>query len=152
MESEYLKAELFGTLFVLSNRLQTLGDQMDEQISTKQWLFLAVLCKEPGMESTLSQLAKKMGSSRQNVKKMAQILQQKGFLTLQKPEQDKRIVLVSPTKACFEHLQTREGKEAAFLQSFYQGFTDEELVTLQKGFSQWMKNLLLMEQPYAQEN
>lgn len=152
MDADQLKAELFGTLFVLANRLQVLGDQMDDQISTKQWLLLAVLCKEPGMECTLSQLAQRMGSSRQNVKKMAQILQQKGFLTLNKPKEDKRSLLVSPTKACFDHLRTREGKEEAFIRMFYQGFAPEDLVAVKNGFSQWMHNIQVMEQSYAKEN
>ena len=110
MNADQLKAEFFGTLFVLANRLQVPGDQMDDQISTKQWLLLAVLCKENGMECTFSQSAERMGSSRRNVKKTAQILEQKGFLNFHKPKEDKRSLLVSPTKACFDHLKTREGR------------------------------------------
>lgn len=152
MDIDQLKAELFGTLFVLANRLQVLGDQMDDQISTKQWLLLAVLFKEGGRECTLSRLAELTGSSRQNVKKMAQILQSKGFLTLRKPEEDKRSLLVSPAKACLEHLRTREAREEEFLRRFYQGFTTEELLVMRRGLLQWMQNLQDMERFYEKEN
>ena len=141
-----IKEELFGTLFVLANRLQVLGDQLDEQISTKQWLLLAVLFKCPERRCTLTQLSSQMGSSRQNVKKMAVILEEKGFLSLEKPKEDKRSVLVSPTLACIEHLKTREAKEAAFIDSFYQDFAEDELILLKAGLEKWMHNLAMMEQ------
>ncbi|NCC64062.1 MAG: MarR family transcriptional regulator [Spirochaetia bacterium] len=147
-----IKEELFGTLFVLANRLQVLGDRLDDQISTKQWLLLAVLLQSPESKSTLTQLSLQMGSSRQNVKKMAVILEAKGFLTIEKPEEDKRSVLISPTPACLEHLKTREAKEAIFIDSFYQDFSEEELVLLKKGLEKWMHNLAMMEQQYEEEN
>lgn len=150
MDTDQMKAELFGTLFVLANRLQVLGDQMDEQISTKQWLLLAVLFKEPAREYTLSRLAELTGSSRQNVKKIAWILEQKGYLSFRKPQEDKRSVLVSPTNACFEHLKSRQGKEERFLQMFYKGFADEDLQAMQKGLLHWMQNLKEMEHSYEE--
>lgn len=33
------QANIFGTIFVLSNRLQVLGDAFDKNITIKQWLF-----------------------------------------------------------------------------------------------------------------
>lgn len=152
MDADQLKTELFGTLFVLANRLQVLGDQMDDRISTKQWLLLAVLFQEPDHECSLTRLAERTGSSRQNVKKMVLILQQKGFLTLRRPETDRRSLLVSPTQACLEHLKIREGREEEFLRMFYQGFTDQELQMLHKGILQWMQNLQKMECSHEKEN
>jgi DNA-binding MarR family transcriptional regulator len=147
-----IKEELFGTLFVLANRLQVLGDRLDDQISTKQWLLLAVLLQNPERKSTLTQLSLQMGSSRQNVKKMAVILEEKGFLTIEKPEEDKRSLVVSPTLTCLEHLKSREAKEEIFMESFYQDFSEEELVLLKKGFDKWMHNLAMMERQYEEEN
>lgn len=152
MGTRYLKAELFGGLFILSNKLQTLGDQIDHRISTKQWLLLAVLCREPDMQSSLSTLAEKMGTSRQNVKKLALILEQKGFLTLQKPEEDRRVVLIRPTEACLTHLKQREQKEIMFIDQFYEGFSEEQLRGIKVAFEQWMRNLQSMEKCYEKEN
>ena len=86
------------------------------------------------------------------MKKMVLILQQKGFLTLRRPETDRRSLLVSPTQACLEHLKTREGREEEFLRMFYQGFTDQELQMLHKGILQWMQNLQKMECSHEKEN
>ncbi len=147
-----MKAELFGTLFILANRLQVLGDQLDDQISTKQWLLLAVLFQNPERQSTLTQLSLQMGSSRQNVKKMALILERKGFITMERPSDDKRALLISPTKACLDYLKRRESKEAVFIDDLYQGFTEEDLVLLKNSFTKFMGNIAHMERRYEEEN
>ncbi|MGE4584325.1 MAG: MarR family winged helix-turn-helix transcriptional regulator [Sphaerochaeta sp.] len=151
MDTDAMKAELFGTLFILANRLQVLGDLLDSSVSTKQWLLLAVLLKCPKQQSTLSNLASQMGTSRQNVKKMAQILEQRGFLKLQRPASDKRSVVLSPTQACLDHLTARFPLEQQFIEQFFQGFAYEQLEELHRGFGRWMHNLMEMETGNARE-
>ena len=60
------KAYIFGTIFTLSNKLQVLGDEFDENITTKQWLFIVGVSKfqDP---PTISEVANFIGYSRQNV-------------------------------------------------------------------------------------
>ncbi|WP_040951913.1 MarR family winged helix-turn-helix transcriptional regulator, partial [Gorillibacterium massiliense] len=76
--------EIFGGLFVLANKLQAIGDRELGEITTKQW-FLMMMIEQWGEEPpTLSELAKEMGSSRQNLKQLALKLQEKGFLSIEK--------------------------------------------------------------------
>jgi len=151
MDTHIMQAHLFGSLFLLSNHLQLVGDRLDEAITTKQWLLLAVLLKQPNATATLSELASQLGSSRQNVKKMASILEEKGFLSLRQSEQDRRVVELSPTEACLVHLRGREEAEREFLHFFYKGFSDEELKTLVQLLDRWHGNLSEMESKYAKE-
>ena len=151
MDTHIMQAHLFGSLFLLANHLQLVGDRLDEAITTKQWLLLAVLFKQPNATATLSELASHLGSSRQNVKKMASILEEKGFLSLRQSEQDRRVVELSPTQSCLEHLKGRQDAEQQFLKAFYQGFSDEDLAFLVQLFHRWQKNLEKMESMYAGE-
>ncbi|NBK23494.1 MAG: MarR family transcriptional regulator, partial [Spirochaetia bacterium] len=73
-EMRALQANIFGSFFTLSNRLQAAGDGLDEKMTLKQWLLVAVLIKSEEQALSVSELAQRMGSSRQNVKKMAQLL------------------------------------------------------------------------------
>ncbi len=151
MTTQTMQAHLFGSVFLLSNHLQLVGDRLDEAITTKQWLLLAVLFKQPNATATLSELASHLGSSRQNVKKMASILEEKGFLCLNQSEKDRRVVEVHPTQACLDHLKGREHAEQQFLKAFYQGFSDEDLAFLVQLFHRWQKNLGKMELQYGKE-
>ncbi|MGE4454198.1 MAG: MarR family winged helix-turn-helix transcriptional regulator [Sphaerochaeta sp.] len=148
MHDTEMKAHVFGSLFLIANKLQVLGDQIDEQVSTKQWLLLAVLLSSDSQECMLSELAAKTGSSRQNIKKMAQILERRGFLELAQSEKDKRAVLVRPTQACFRHLKTREADEKAFVEAFFAGFESAALEAMYHSIRMWMENLQRMEEMY----
>lgn len=151
MDTHIMQAHLFGSLFLLANYLQLVGDRLDEAITTKQWLLLAVLLKQPNAKTTLSELASQLGSSRQNVKKMASILEEKGFLSLNQSEKDRRVVEVHPTQACLDHLKGREHAEQQFLTAFYQGFSDEDLKFMIQLLDRWHRNLHVMESMYANE-
>lgn len=74
---------VFASIFVLQNKLQTVGERLMDKISLKQWLLLAMVdaCKKP---KTLTNVGDLMGCSRQNVKQLAVALEGKGFLTLSK--------------------------------------------------------------------
>ncbi|MDC7229627.1 MAG: MarR family transcriptional regulator [Sphaerochaetaceae bacterium] len=151
MSDDEIKANVFGSLFLVANRLQVLGDSIDEQVSTKQWLLLAVLFSCENQKCSLTELSKKTGSSRQNVKKMAAILEKRGFLELTRSELDKRTVEVAPTQACLSHLKTRQGDERAFVDTFFADFDTEMLAVVHRSITQWMKNLGRMEDTYGKE-
>lgn len=74
---------IFASIFVLQNKLQTVGEKLMDKISIKQWLLLAMVdaCKKP---KTLTNIGELMGCSRQNVKQLAVALEGKGFLKLGK--------------------------------------------------------------------
>lgn len=74
---------IFASVFVLQNKLQTIGEKLMDKISIKQWLLLAMVdaCKKP---KTLTNVGELMGCSRQNVKQLAVALEGKGFLKLEK--------------------------------------------------------------------
>lgn len=151
MSDDEMKANIFGSLFLVANRLQVLGDQIDAQVSTKQWLLLAVLLSCENQRCSLTELSKRTGSSRQNIKKMALILEKRGFLRLTRSVEDKRTVLLQPTQECLSHLKTREEDEIAFVEAFFAGFDTEMLMVMQRSITQWMKNLGRMEDTYGKE-
>ncbi len=88
---------IFGMLFLLSNKLETLGNNFLGELTTKQWFFMLILMnffKEP---PTLSELALEMGTSHQNAKQIAIKLEEKGFLVVKKDTKDKRVLRLTPT-------------------------------------------------------
>ena len=83
-DSEIMRRQgIFASIFIIQNRLQTACDKLDEEITMKQWLLLAMAGTTENPMS-LTDLGRLMGCSRQNVKKIAHSLEQKGFLRLER--------------------------------------------------------------------
>jgi len=61
------KAYIFGSIFALSNKLQTLGDKFDRGLTVKQWLLLISIFKCESDSPTISEVAALIGNSRQNI-------------------------------------------------------------------------------------
>ncbi|OMF94460.1 MarR family transcriptional regulator [Paenibacillus sp. FSL R7-0273] len=130
---------------MLANRIQALGDKLDAQMTTKQWLLIAVILKSGSAAPTLSDLAAMTGSSRQNVKKMALLLEKQGLVELAKDAQDARIVRVRLTEACMVYLAGRSGKEEKFMAELFNGFDGELTGGLFRGLAGLSRNIIRME-------
>lgn len=103
--------DVYGGIFALSNRLQQLGNKFDENISTKQWFLIVMILSFKEKSPTVSETAEKKGTSRQNVKKMAIILEKKGFLKILKDNYDGRIQRLELTSYCLEYFKKRNKRE-----------------------------------------
>lgn len=145
------KAYIFGTIFTLSNKLQSLGDKFDKNLTVKQWLLLAGIYKSESDSPTISEVAGLIGCSRQNVKKMVLILEKEGFVRLQKDSNDARILRISLTKKCRDYLMQREKRESEFLVQLFDGFNSNEVKALVNGILKLEKNIVRMERLYDYE-
>ena len=134
------KAYIFGTIFTLSNRLQLLGDRLDPELTVKQWLFLVGVLRCGNPAPTLSEIAACIGSSRQNVKKMALILNKQGFVSMEKDALDARALRIRLTEACKDHLKRRERLEFDFIEELFTGFAPQELSALADAVQRLEKN------------
>ena len=139
------KAYIFGTLFVLANRLQTLGDAFDPEITLKQWLVIIVIVKSEKQSLKISELAQLIGTSRQNVKKMAAILERAGFISFEKDETDARVLRVALTEKCFRHFEKRSDLENEFILKLFDGINDDLVDKMAAGFSALLDNISEME-------
>ncbi|OQA47485.1 MAG: transcriptional repressor MprA [Firmicutes bacterium ADurb.Bin300] len=126
------KAYIFGTIFTLANKLQVLGDEFDKNITTKQWLFILGVStfREPPM---ISELAKFIGYSRQNAKRIAAALQESGYITITKDENDARASRIELTPKCRQYFKKRDKREIEFLEKLFTGFDAELTHSLYKG-------------------
>ncbi len=118
---------IFGILFLLSNKLETLGNNFLGELTTKQWFFMLILMnffKEP---PTLSELAAEMGTSHQNTKQIAIKLEEKGFLVVKKDTKDKRVLRLIPTNKIEKYAKLREDKDYFFIEKFFNVLTKEEV-------------------------
>ncbi|GAA0063182.1 MarR family transcriptional regulator [Clostridium sp. CTA-1] len=139
---------IFGMLFLLSNKLETLGNNFLGELTTKQWLFMLILMnffKEP---PTLSELALEMGTSHQNAKQIAIKLEKKGFLVVNKDIKDKRVLRLTPTNKIREYVKLREDKDHFFIEKFFNVLTKEEVKSIYESFTKLLDNIQVIENEF----
>jgi DNA-binding MarR family transcriptional regulator len=150
-ENKNMQAYIYGGIFALSNKLQLLGDKFDSNISTKQWFLIAIIASFKDEAPTISMTARRIGSSRQNVKKMAVILEKRGFITITKDKEDGRIQRLELTNCCIDYFKQRHEREEKYMENLFIGFDEEMLTGLLSGMKQLEKNIMEMEKQNEEE-
>ena len=138
---------IFSSIFVLQNRMQTAGEKLQTKISMKQWLLLAMTacCPEP---RTLTNIGNLMGCSRQNVKKLALVLEKKGFVHLQLSSNNS--VLVELTEDVQHYAEEIGERQMKALSLLFADFSEEEIGQLFFLYSKLYTGLERVEN-YAEE-
>lgn len=151
MDKKEQQAYILGAILTLANRLQVLGDKLDDQVTMKQWLLIAIILKSGSPAPTLSDVAEMIGSSRQNVKKMALILEKQGFVTLTKDSSDARMVRLQLTEKCMVYFAERSAREDQFMDALFHSFDTESTRGLYSGLTLLTDNITRMETDASDE-
>ncbi|KAB3536096.1 MarR family transcriptional regulator [Alkaliphilus pronyensis] len=130
-----MEKHIFGSIFVLANKLQVVLDRelAKFDMTTKQWLMTAVIEEFFDSPPTLKEVSRVMGSSHQNVKQIALKLEKKGYLALEKDNNDKRVIRLRLTEKSYSFWSQREPDSDLFLRELFRDIKDEELVRMYRG-------------------
>lgn len=120
---------IFSTLFIATNRLQTFFDNHIPEISLKQFMLLSIV-RQSRAPQALTRLGQMLGCSRQNIKKLADALERKGFIMLRQSPQDTRAVCICATEKADEYFQTDFAKYQQELKYLFEVYTAGEIETL----------------------
>ena len=118
---------LYGMLFSLSNRIQTIGDSQYDDITLKQHFLMIVLSMLGDYAPTLVQTAQIAGCSYQNVKRMAAHLEKNGYLHIRTDALDRRKQRLVGTGKFQQMEAQKQAMSEAFMSRLYRDITDDEL-------------------------
>ncbi len=120
---------IFGSVFLTAQRWQNQGDKYlaPDNLTTKQWLLLAVISDLFPTPPTLSEAAKAIGSSRQNIKQIALKLQNHGFLRIEHDPKDNRTLRLVVTSKSKRFWADRTEKDTQYILELFASFSDEEV-------------------------
>ncbi len=134
---------IFGSIFLLANKLQTMVDQVMSEfgITAKQW-FLMVIIEEFFPEPpSIKRVADFMGSSHQNIKQLSLKLEKSGYMRLEKDEKDKRAVKLILTEKSTLLGRSRSSENIRFFSKLFFDMKKEEIQIMFEGLRKLNKNV-----------
>lgn len=125
---------LFGTIFILANRMDTLLQREFKKfdITTKQWFLSIIIDNLFDNPPTIKEAAKEMGSSHQNVKQVALKLEEKGLLTLERDPKDARATKLKLTEKSNEFGKLIREEGSMFHQKLFKDIDKDDLAIARK--------------------
>ena len=132
---------LFGSIFLLANRLQTLGDGYLEEVTLKQWLLLIMIRVMDKEQPSVTEVADFMGSTRQNVRKMREGLEGKGYVELSPNSGDRRTLSVARTPRTEQFFARFQAKGDAFLDQLFAEIPPEDLTVTRRTVEALFENM-----------
>lgn len=124
--------EIFGKIFFLSNRLEYLGDNelRKDGLTTKQWQLIAVTGKYFTYPPSVSEVAEVLSTTHQNIKQIALKLHEKGFISIEKDEKDRRVLRLRLTEKNREYWESKSDEDIEFINSLFSALTEKEIQEL----------------------
>lgn len=133
----------FGMIFNVSNQLQAVLDAFlkPQGLTTKQWYLSVVVSSLFDSPPQLTEVAKTMNTSHQNVKVIAQKLVEKGHMRLLNDAKDERIRRLVLTEESKNFWQEHASESMNAMNQIFEGITDEEMSKFASTLTKILGNL-----------
>jgi len=126
----FLMQQTYATLFSLANKVQVKGDKYFESLTSRQYMAMIAIAHLPEDKTTLNNIAKKLGTTKQSVKQIITIIENKGYVTISPSQKDKRAVNVKFTDFGKQILLQASEKGIYFLADLFKEFNEDEMEVL----------------------
>ena len=135
--------EIFGKLFFIANRLEYLGDNelRKDDLTTKQWQLIAVTGKYFSYPPSITEVSDVLSTTRQNVKQIAIKLQEKGFVSIEKDDKDKRVLRLKLTEKNRRYWESNTLEDTEFVSSLFEKMSDQEVKDLYRLLNKLEENI-----------
>lgn len=138
---------VFGSIHIVSNKKETLLERELKPfgITFKQWFLMVVIQNSFESPPTLNEAARAMGSSHQNIKKIASILEEKGYISFEKDKKDSRSKRIRLTEASYKLSEIIRTQATTFTSALFAGIDEDEMAKARVVLQTMMSNLENME-------
>ena len=128
MDRTEVKQFIFGSILLISNKMQIWGDRIIPDLTLKQWFLLILINNMEKTEPTINEISHYSGTTRQNIKRMLEQLEEKKYIRIKKSKTDARALNVSLLKKTIDYFKDHEKMAEEILNQIFSGITDEELI------------------------
>jgi DNA-binding MarR family transcriptional regulator len=126
----FLRQQTYATLFSLANKLQIQGDKYLESLTSRQFMAMIAIAELEEDETTLNNIARKLGTTKQSVKQLITIIEKKGYIVIAPSQKDKRAVNIKITESGKQAMLDCGERGMKFFSDLFKDFTVEEMEIL----------------------
>ena len=126
----FLMQQAYATLFSVLNKIQIRGDEYFEELTSRQFMTIVAILHLPEDETTINNIAKKLGTSKQNVNRLINSIEKKGYVLTEPSKRDRRAVNVKITDSGKKVMEECGEKAIYFMADIFKEFSMEEIETL----------------------
>lgn len=129
-EEKFLMDQIYSTLFALANKLQVEGDKRYGELTSRQLMLLVAIGHLEEDKTTLNNIAKKIGATKQSVQQLVSTLEKGGFVEIVPSKEDKRAVNVIITSYGKQAMIKGYTASLLFYGDVFKSFSAEEMQIL----------------------
>jgi DNA-binding MarR family transcriptional regulator len=126
----HLMQQTYATFFSITNKLQAQGDSYFKDLTSRQYMIMLAVAHLPEEETTLINIARELGTSKQSAQTLITNLQKKGYLITGMSKRDKRAINVKITELGKQVMIECGEKAVNLMVDIFNDFTTEDLETL----------------------
>ncbi len=129
MKELHFMQQSYATLFSVTNKVQTKGDENLDILTSRQHMTLIAIAHMPTENTSLMNIAKKLDTTKQTANKLLTSLIKKEYVQSIPSKTDKRSINVLLTSEGKRALIACSEKATLFLEKLFHEFTTDEIET-----------------------
>lgn len=126
----HLMQQNYAAFFSVTNKLQAQGDSYFEKLTSRQYMIMLAVAHLPEDDTTLINIAKELGTSKQSAQTLITNLEKKGYLITGASKRDKRAINVKITQLGKQIMVECGEKVVTLMSDIFNNFTSDDLETL----------------------
>lgn len=103
---------------------------VEDKITTKQWLMMIVISNAFNHAPSMQEVADALSITHQNVKQLAVRLEDRGFLKIERDQNNRRILRLKVTEECHQYWEKRTPEDIKSINALFEGLDDIEIKNL----------------------
>lgn len=135
------KQYIFGSIFLLANKFQAIGDSLGGELPIKQWYLLVMISIMEQELPTMTEVARFVGGTRQNTTRMLQALEKKSYVNLTMLPEDRTSMRVILSKRGKDYLEQASPVGNAMLEKIFTGIDAQSLSAVSDIFRKLFENI-----------
>ncbi|MFJ8090992.1 MarR family winged helix-turn-helix transcriptional regulator [Lysinibacillus sp. NPDC095746] len=126
----FLMQQIYSALFSVGNKIQVQSDQYLEKLTSRQFMVILAIAHLPEDQASFNNIARKLGTTKQNVKQLVTTMKNKGYVEIAPSQHDKRAVNTTITTFGKQVALEAGEKGTYFLADLFKNFSTNELETM----------------------
>jgi len=126
----FLMNQIYGTLFSLTNKVQIQGDKCIAKLTSRQFMTMIAIIHLPENETTINNIARKLGTTKQSVKQLITAMENNGYVVAIPSKHDKRALNIVITELGKQIVRECGVKSINFMANLFAKFSTQEMEIL----------------------